>query len=189
MLSLPAGLGLVQRYFKSSPIAAVIETFPEHNWELHKFKTTPRAFWTKLGLELRRKSPQALKLVQTYIHHIERANHFNSNRDWYDLCSNSRSTGSRLRPREKRHLRDLGGLPFLLRLAYPTLHWEASKLQARTVIAREHPTSAKYKLSHPQGRRSLLEDCAKVTGLSELSAALIESKRGTLTKISSSTWL
>ena len=39
------GTGLLNTYYKGSPSTALQRSYPEHEWELSKFKNKPLSFW------------------------------------------------------------------------------------------------------------------------------------------------
>lgn len=67
------GNGLMTHYFRHSPVAAIMDAFPEHKWQPWKFQRVPSGFWAEL---------QNRKI---FCAHLAEVKGFTSIDDWYNV--------------------------------------------------------------------------------------------------------
>lgn len=103
---------LLQNYYHNSPSSAVQTVFPEHNWELWKFKVVPQGYWSTLT-DNKEETRKVLDWLGTQLS-------IKSMEDWYRVSLRRAKTLMRVHSAKE--------LETMLQQSYPTHQWDVDLL-------------------------------------------------------------
>jgi len=109
------GLSLLKVY-NNSPSKALVNAYPEHNWQLWRFKTQPRSYWDNMMKD----NKEALRMMD-WLGDKLTVTHLN---DWYRVSMQQLQAWVS-------HINSSTTLVHLLRMCYPQHEWEVQLFSKR----------------------------------------------------------
>jgi hypothetical protein len=122
------GAGLLTSYYRNSYADALLDVFPEHEWEPWRFRTTPDGFWSKKANRLR------------YLRWLGQRLGYQTLDDWYSLSYQQLTDHNGLAL-----LKAIGSVAGVVKLLFPTeelLEWQFATVPRR--FWRSHANRKRY---------------------------------------------
>jgi len=117
------GAGLL-RHYKGRVVHAIMDTYPEHQWQEWKFAIVPKGYWSNLARDLRSTDPDvrqhAMLTIREYVLYLEKKYGIQSLEQWKERIKTGVTTA-------RRRIETLGGLENVLMIAHPEWNLSANR--------------------------------------------------------------